>query len=87
MMCYVFVDKDGTEKISNTEPIRRKWIRSVWWQSTRVFYKKNQRNKWADAFSTDENDAMPFMGVILPKGSIEKLIGKRLTWNDEPVKL
>lgn len=86
-MCYVCVDKDGTEKISNGEPVRRKWIKSVWWNTTKVFYSKNERNKWANGWSTDENDAMPFMGVILPKGSIEKLIGKRLTWNDEPVKL
>lgn len=25
--------------------------------------------------------------VILPKGSIKKLIGRDLTWNDEPVEL
>jgi hypothetical protein len=25
--------------------------------------------------------------IFLPKGSIEKLIGKKLTWNDEPVKI
>jgi len=25
--------------------------------------------------------------VILPKGSIEKLIGRKLTWEDEPVEL
>lgn len=25
--------------------------------------------------------------IMLPKGSIYKLIGKELTWNDEPVKL
>lgn len=25
--------------------------------------------------------------VKLPKGSIEKLIGKKLTWEDEPVEL
>lgn len=27
------------------------------------------------------------ISLILPKGSIKKLIGKELTWNDEPVKL
>ena len=27
------------------------------------------------------------MNVKLPKGSIEKLIGKKLTWEDEPVEL
>ena len=26
-------------------------------------------------------------GVYLPKGSIEKLIGHKLTWEDEPVEL
>ena len=25
--------------------------------------------------------------IKLPKGSIEKLIGKKLTWSDEPVKI
>lgn len=25
--------------------------------------------------------------VLVPKGSIEKLIGKELTWDDEPVEL
>jgi len=25
--------------------------------------------------------------VMLPEGSIEKLIGRKLTWNDEPVEL
>lgn len=27
------------------------------------------------------------MNVKLPKGSIEKLIGKKLTWEDEPVEI
>ena len=26
-------------------------------------------------------------GIILPKGSIKKLIGRDLTWSDEPVEL
>lgn len=26
-------------------------------------------------------------GIILPKGTIKKLIGKDLTWKDEPVKI
>jgi hypothetical protein len=26
-------------------------------------------------------------GVVLPNGSVEKLIGRKLTWADEPVKL
>lgn len=30
---------------------------------------------------------LPFMGVTLPRGTIEKLTGQKLTWDDEPVKL
>lgn len=87
MNAWVEIDKDGTEKISNSVFIRRKNVRAVWWGLARVFYSKNDRNKWANQFSTDENDALPFGGIILPKGSIEKLIGRKLTWSDEPVEL
>lgn len=34
-----------------------------------------------DMWMTDDES------VELPKGSIKKLIGKELTWNDEPVEL
>ena len=34
-------------------------------------------NRW---FSQEEGN-----GVFLPNGSIKKLIGKELTWNDEPI--
>ena len=37
--------------------------------------------------STEENDFLPFSGVILPNGTIEKIIGRKLTWDDEPVKI
>jgi hypothetical protein len=35
------------------------------------------------------NDGYPShsFGTFLPKGSIEKLIGHKLSWNDEPVEL
>lgn len=85
--CCVAVDKDGTEKVSNGLMIRRVGIKSVLWGLTNVFYPKNERHKWANAWSCDDNDAMPFTGVILPKGSIEKLIGRKMTWKDEPVEL
>ena len=38
----------------------------------------------------NENDPMWQTGgnfIYLPKGSIEKLTGKKLTWNDEPIKI
>jgi hypothetical protein len=89
--CWVFVDKDGTEKISNTKPVRRQF------DGKRIFsiiggvftgtYSKNKWNKWCDGWSTDEKDFLPFMGTILPKGSVERLIGRKLYWRDEPVEV
>ena len=38
-----------------------------------------EHNYW---LSQDRYDAC---GIQLPKGSIKKLIGKDLTWNDEPI--
>lgn len=85
--CWVAVDKDGTEKISNACFIRRLGIKSILWGMIKVNYSKNASKKWANGWSSDKSDSLPFFGVELPKGSIEKLIGKKLTWNDEPVEL
>ena len=90
--CYVAVDYDGTEKMSNNTFIRRRYlngqkIKSVFWGLFGGFYKKNEYRKWADMFSSDENDFLPFSGVILPKGTIEKLIGRKMSWTDEPVEI
>ena len=90
--CYVAVDYDGTEKMSNNTFIRRKFLNGqkvyvVFWGLFHGSYKKNEYKKWADMFSSDENDFLPFSGVILPKGTIEKLIGRKMSWTDEPVEI
>jgi hypothetical protein len=89
--CWVFVDKDGTEKISNNTPMRRQFkgsrILSVLWGNCTGRYSKNNWNKWCDGWSSDEKDFLPFMGVILPKGTIEKIIGRKITWEDEAVEV
>lgn len=41
---------------------------------------------WADEFRGMGGDASGF-GIELPKGSILKLIGRELTWEDEPIEL
>ena len=88
---YLCVDKDGTEKITNSIPMRRQFrgkrILSVMFGMFTGNYSKNNWNKWCDGWSNNENDFLPFSGVILPKGFIEKMIGKKLTWEDEPFKL
>ncbi len=50
-------------------------------QSTSVW------NKWCNGWLTDENDFLPFMGVIIPKGIIEKIVGRKITWEDESVEV
>lgn len=61
---YIAVDKDGKEKIFDTEYPRR---------ILPTFYK----HCWI-------NDGY---FIVLPKGTIRKLIGRDLTWEDEPVEL
>ena len=89
--CWVFVDKDGTEKISNSVPMRRQFkgkrILSAMWGFCTGHYTKNNWNKWCNGWSNDKNDFLPFMGVIMPKGTIEKIVGRKITWEDEPVEL
>lgn len=89
-MVWVAVDKDGTEKIFNSIPMRRNQYRShVFIHSLlrQLPYTKNQRNKWAAHWSSDEADPFPEGAIVLPKGTIKKLIGKDLNWNDEPIEL
>ena len=64
-MAWVAVDYDGTEWISENEPIR----------DSPGYFEPPQ-------FWSFYSDKIP-----LPKGSIKKLIGKELSWNDEPVEL
>ena len=68
--------KTELKKISNSEPMRRQFkgkrILSAMWGMCIGNYSKNNWNKWCNGWSTDENDFLPFMGVIIPKGTIEK---------------
>ena len=77
-MAFATVDKSGLESLFNEKPIRKKdfWHSSVIGQTSTL-------NIWGDEEYEDLYDDW----VILPKGSIKKLIGKELTWEDEPVEL
>ncbi len=60
-----------------------------------VFVNKPHRRISKNVFHFDENDIFEhewiddkYCGCInLPKGSIKKLIGRELSWDDEPVEL
>jgi len=73
-MAYIAVDKNNVENIFDDKPIRND-----------EYYEDLEHTKfsefWKPVNEYDDNE------VELPKGSIEKLIGRKLTWEDEPVEL
>jgi len=51
-----------------------------------IYYLKPERKK--EYWGAEENQPLCYRDMIeLPQGTIKKLIGRELTWNDEPVKL
>ena len=73
-MAYIAVDKSGRESIFSRKP-RRVYS----WGSTKV-------GVWTDERFTPSIWRQETR-ITIPRGSVEKLIGKKLTWDDEPVKL
>lgn len=86
---WLAVDKDGTEKIFNVSPFRGNTQEDkdhVWGTYVGENYKKwypehDERN--------DDTGDPYYLGysIELPKGTISKLIGRGLSWEDEPVEL
>ena len=77
-MAWVAVNKDGVEFIYEEKPTRSKnyWEQAIIGQELSV-------DDWGDEEYRDIYDDY----VRLPHGSIKKLIGRELTWDDEPVEL
>jgi hypothetical protein len=74
-MAYLAVNKKGIEVIFHHLP-------------------KREEGNWIDTYTYNEIRGLTSCAwgawdysISLPKGSIEKLIGKKLTWKDEPVKI
>ena len=42
---------------------------------------------WGQRWTTGSIDTEYKRGVLLPKGTIKHLIGKEMTYNDEPIKI
>jgi len=63
-MCYVAVNRDGTELISEITPIRNNKY-GIWECETSV------EGEWID------------FQVELPKGSIHKLTGRSINWDND----
>lgn len=53
-----------------------------------IYDSKPYRSNRSEEFIASEDSYLnPTYFIYLPTGSIKKLIGKELTWNDEPVEI
>lgn len=84
-MAWVVVDKDSTEKISIEKPYRFA-PKGVWYRYHIVLYDFSNLKSIID-FQPPVQKYKQTLISVLPKGSIKKLIGRDLTWEDDPVEL
>ncbi len=75
-MAYLAVNKNGQEVISGNKPDR---CTNEGFQA-----RFNNATQWCEF---EDYVGSCNLVVFLPKGSIKKLIGCELTWEDEPVEL
>ena len=75
-MAYVAVTEYGAEKMFHNKPVRKRagGPGYDYWQDDVVYWEVRGYTTCADDYS-----------ISLPKGTIKKLIGRDLTWRDEPV--
>lgn len=89
-LLYLFVETDGKEYISNIKPFRTHEKYADVGPLYEKFW-KIEPNQWATGLEEHEcfgwNLSPIFDGVQVPKGTIEKLTGKTLVFNDEPIEI
>lgn len=83
MSLYLAVDKDGTEKASNSPLQRLNEVTRC--KNILNMFTKNSRKKWVDTWDSYTEEVFHFQGTILPKGTIETLTGKKITFKDNPI--
>lgn len=88
-MTYLAVDKDGIEKITNVRFFKAEEALNILIEEEQKYemYRDKCVNVWTDDYSDGYFNVPKFSGVILPKGTIKKLIGFELTWDDNPYKI
>lgn len=72
-MAHVAVQSWGDEVMFHNSPTRKE---NRYWVDDVVYYEIRRYTTCADDYS-----------IVLPKGTIKKLIGRDLTWVDEPVEI
>ena len=76
-MAWVAVNKNGNESIFAFKPFRTDPVKSLY----KLWEPEYWSDKDVDKYGNEDT------GIELPKGSIKKLIGRDLTWQDNPVEL
>lgn len=90
-MAYLAVDKDGTEAVFRRKPKRIKTT-NKWNDTVEKFicegrlYPNNDGYEYHKTYGSLQTIKQTTKS-ILPKGSIEKIIGKKLTWDCNPAKI
>lgn len=83
-MAYLAVNKDESEYIFSEMPQR---CGDIIYDEDDVFPSgRSDEYFWGIENCGPYNDELDY-GIELPKGTIELLIGKKLTWKDKPIKL
>ena len=70
---WLGTNKNGTETISPGKPERSYWNGGEWCYEEEVY--------------VESETGTECLTIEIPSGSIEKLIGRKLTWDDEPVEI
>ena len=82
-MAYVAVEKNGLEVMFSRKPYREKKDYTQKTNNGKLFSGKWTDAKYISGHCLYRNSTK----IVLPKGSIEKLVGKTLTWEHDPIKL
>lgn len=77
MITFYFVDEDGIEYASNVKPTRHK-SEPIW-----IIKKTSMDINTLEKKEVDDYKSM----VELPNGTIKKLFGVELKWQDEPINI
>ena len=80
-MAWLCVDKDGTEWISSEPLDRFPYIEPLDKRKKNQVLSKDDQYCWAWPYYSENLGER----VCLPKGSIQRLIGRELIWDDDPI--
>ena len=86
-MASLAVNKDGTEVIGDSL-VRCRYNRHFRIEPSSFYGYLNKENTdfWACIYDNPD-EGFEDIAIELPRGIIKKLIGRNLTWEDEPVEL